>query len=274
MTAKVTPTADEAATTGPDLDSYDQHLMTAVVNKAEAAGKQVKPLIVPTNNPLYAVIRTAQELGAQELVMGASNKYSADEQLEQIGFYWINLHNGQPAPLTVRILGREREVHLDLGGGNRIPKLSERRARTVAELRAAGVGADRVLLVHDEGPGSTDLFQAVLTVLDPQVVLDLAPVDRRSEGSANGAGVVQKELEQAAQLGRVIKVWPVPGDPGPELVRLAREGQYDLLIVALPQEQPLTEALPLERWVNHVLRNAPCRVFLAAAPALPQDIAE
>ena len=77
-----------------DLDAYDQQLMTAVVEQAEKAGKQVKPLIVPTNNPLHAVLKTAMDLQAHELIMGASNKYTADEQLEQIAFYWINLHDG------------------------------------------------------------------------------------------------------------------------------------------------------------------------------------
>ncbi len=100
--------------------------------------------------------------------MGASNKYTADEQLEQIAFYWISLHDGQPAPLTVRILSRDRDMYLDLAGGNRIPKISERKARSVAELRAAGVGVDRVLLLHDGSPASSDLFQAVLTMLDPR----------------------------------------------------------------------------------------------------------
>src|SRR5207244_11429738 len=52
MTAKVIPTDDSAANGNVDLDAYDQQLMTAVVDKAEHAGKQVKPLIVPTNNPL------------------------------------------------------------------------------------------------------------------------------------------------------------------------------------------------------------------------------
>ncbi len=50
MTAKLMPlggSEDEQ----PDLDAYDQQLMTAVVQLAEKAGKQVKPLIVPTNNP-------------------------------------------------------------------------------------------------------------------------------------------------------------------------------------------------------------------------------
>src|SRR5262249_4907006 len=144
MTAKVTP-PDGASSADLNLDSYDQELMTAVVQRAERAGKQVKPLIVPTNNALYAVLQTAHDLQAHELIMGASNKYTADEQLEQAAFYWINLHGGQPAPLTVRILSRDRDLYFDLAGGNRIPKISERRARSVAELRAAGVGVDRVL---------------------------------------------------------------------------------------------------------------------------------
>ena len=39
--------------------------MTAVVNLAEQAGKQVKPLIVPTNKPFYALTRTARTIGAR-----------------------------------------------------------------------------------------------------------------------------------------------------------------------------------------------------------------
>src|SRR5437879_9242876 len=108
--------------------------------------------------------------------MGASNKYTADEQLEQIAFLWISLHGGQTPPLTVRILSRDRDMYLDLAGGNRIPKISERKARSVAELRAAGVGIDRVLLLHDGTTNCSDLFNGVLTMLDPKVELALLPV--------------------------------------------------------------------------------------------------
>src|SRR5262249_39803582 len=150
MTAKNQPVG-EGAGAGPDvgLDVYDQQLMTAVVNLAEKAGKQVVPLIVPTKDPLHAVVRMAKDLKAQELVGGASNKFTADEQLDQIAFLWITQHEGETPPLTVRILARHRDVYFDLGGGSRIPKISERKARSVAELRAAGVGVDRVLLAHD-----------------------------------------------------------------------------------------------------------------------------
>ncbi|HZY86859.1 MAG TPA: APC family permease, partial [Gemmataceae bacterium] len=128
MTAKVVPMgAGGAPEDRPDLDAYDQQLMTAVVERAEKAGKQVKPLIVPTNNPLHAVLNMAKDLQAHELIMGASNKYTVDEQLEQIAFYWISLHGGHPPPLTVRILTADRDISLDLAGGNRIPKISESR---------------------------------------------------------------------------------------------------------------------------------------------------
>jgi amino acid transporter/nucleotide-binding universal stress UspA family protein len=270
MTAKSTPEGDSSAL-APQIDRYDQQLMTAVVDRAEKAGKQVKPLIVPTNNPLYAIIRTAKDLQAQEVVVGASNKYTADEQLEQIAFYWISMHAGEPAPLTVRIVGRDRDVHLDLGGGNRIPKISERKARTVAELRAAGVGVDRVLLVHDGSPESSDVFQAVLTLLDPQVVL--AFVDCHVNGQEPGLnGVLQHDKERARQLGRELRVHYLPDDSGQEIVQLALDEKYDLIVLPLPPDFQATKPLAAADRMAYILGHAPCRVFLAAPPSIPQEV--
>lgn len=269
MTAKVMPVG-ETPERETDLDTYDQKLMTAVVQRAEKAGKQVKPLIVPTNNPLYAVVRTAKDLKAQELIVGGSNKYSADEQLEQIAFYWISLHEGEQVPLTVRILGRDRDVYLDLAGGNRIPKISERKARSVAELRAAGVGVDRVLLAHDGTPESSDLFQAVLTMLDGQVALGLVPVVPPGSDPVNGPAVIQTDRERAHQLDRPLEEHqPASEKPlADEIVRLAREGNYDLIIMnSIPE--PLYDAAKVLD-VQQVVRHAPCRVFLASPPVIPE----
>ncbi|MFO0928560.1 MAG: APC family permease [Gemmataceae bacterium] len=138
MTAKVIPPGTESgphAYDGLEMDPYDRQLMTAVVDRAEKAGKQVTPIIVPTNNPLHAVLNTARDIQAHELILGASNKYTADEQLEQIAFYWISMHDGEPAVDGPHSVARSQDMYLDLGGGNRIPKISERRARSVAELR-------------------------------------------------------------------------------------------------------------------------------------------
>src|SRR5437588_6209251 len=202
--------------------------MTAVVTHAERLGKQVKPLIVPTNNPLYAVIRAAKDLQAHELIMGGSNKYTADEQMEQIAFYWFSLHEGESPPLTVRIMTRDRDMYLDLGGGNRIPKISERRARSVAELRAAGVGVDRVLLLHDGSPAASDLFQAVLTMLDPGVALGIVPIVPAGSEPLNGHGTVRQDEERARQLGRQLEQVELAEPDGPAIVERARADQYDL----------------------------------------------
>ena len=193
MTAQVERRGDSAIS-GPELDDYARNLMSAVVDRAEKAGKHVQPLIVRTNNPLFAVINAARDLGAQEVIMGASNVYSADEQIEQIAFYWFNLHEGAPPPLTIRILGSNRDFYYDLAGGNRIPKLGERRARSVAELREAGVGIKHVLLVHDGTSAGSDLFANVLTMLDPLVALSLVPLPpgpAHRNGTAEGDHIEQ-----------------------------------------------------------------------------------
>jgi nucleotide-binding universal stress UspA family protein len=266
MTAKVLPT-DENTAPQADLDRYDQQLMTAVVERAEKAGKKVKPLIVPTNNPLHAVLKMAQDLNAQEVIMGASNKYPADVQLDQVALYWMNLQQGEPRPITVRLLSRDRDVYLDLAGGSRIPKISERQARTVAELRAAGVGVDRVLLVHDGSRVGSDLFRAVLTMLDPQVSLALAYVP----GPDAAPTVLRTDHEKAANLGREVTIHMLPSEYGTELVQLARESEADLVI--LPRLELRSTGHGMDGQADYVLRHAHCPVFLAAPPPIPDEAA-
>jgi amino acid transporter/nucleotide-binding universal stress UspA family protein len=267
MTAKMVERGSETHGVPGDLDTYDQELMTAVVTRAEKAGKEVKPLIVLTNNPLHTILQTARDLGAQEVVIGGSNKFTADEQMEQLAFFWINLNAGQTLPLTIRILSRDRDLYFDLGGGNRIPKMSERRARSVEELRAGGVGVDRVLLVHEGTRADSDLFQAVVTMLDPQVRLAVVPLQE--------AGEVTREVQElSTQLKREVLTHPLVGDPGPALVLLAKKNQYDLIVLGLPAEAPADQRSKLPAWADYVLQNARCRVFLASVPNLPTEMVE
>ncbi len=256
-----------------DLDTYDTKLMTAVVERAEKTGKEVVPLIVPTNNPLYAVVRTAKDLDCQELIVGISNKNTADEQLDQLALYWFNLADGQPKPLTVRILSRDREVHLDLAGGNRIPKISERQAKTIAELRAAGVGVNRVLLAHDGTTTSHDLFQELLTMLDPEVQLDLVLVPVPEVVADEPRAGIDPDQQWAKRLGREVTVLPLVDPPGPEIVRLARESHYDLIAVAMPTpwSESMRERRPLP-WLSYVMEHATCPVFIAVPPAIPTEV--
>jgi amino acid transporter/nucleotide-binding universal stress UspA family protein len=271
MTAQVTSRGD-ASTLGPELDQYNRTLMTAVVNRAEKAGKQVHPLIIRTNNPLYAVVHTAMDINAQELVLGASNAYMADEQIEQIAFYWINMHGGDPTPLTVRILSRNRDLYFDLAGGNRIPKIGERKARSVAELRAAGVGVSHVLLVHYGASASSDLFAAALTMLDPLVALTVVSVPLTSDLAPNN-DLLQQDLQRAEQLKREVEVCPLPaGDPNQQIVALVKHLECDLLIMGEIDES--MSELPLILDCKTIVRNSPCPVCLVTLPAIPHETEE
>lgn len=261
MTARLTE-LQEGDAAAAELRHDDQRLVTAVVNRAELAGKSVTPLIVPTNNPLYAILRAAKDLNAQEVVLGASNKFTAEAQMDQVTLYWVNLCGGQVAPLTVRIVSRVRDLSFDLGGGNRIPKISERKARSVAELRAAGVGVDRVLLVSDGTPASHDLFQAALTMLDPEVVLTLAWAGSGGEPHGVVEELIERDRHWAGQLKREVGTTVVEGDLGPGLVALAQDGQFDLILLPLPEQ-------PWPPWIDFVLSNATCRVLLAPLERMP-----
>jgi hypothetical protein len=270
MTAKQQPPEDGVGGE-VKLDVYDQQLMTAVVNVAEKAGKQVHPMIVPTNNPLHAVVRMAKDLQVQELILGASNKYTADEQLEQVAFFWITIHEGNTAPLTVRLLSRQRDVYLDLNGGSRIPKISERKARSVAELRAAGVGIGRVLLAHDGSQESSDMLQGLLTMLDPDVALGVVCPAAAEGATANGPSPLQKDERRARKLGRELEVHAVSGVWADDVVRIANDNNYNLIVLPLPPEQLDETPIGRDPVTEAILRQAHCRVFLAVQPTIPRQ---
>jgi amino acid transporter/nucleotide-binding universal stress UspA family protein len=268
MTAQVAKGADASA--GPEMDEYNRRLMTAVVDRAEKAGKHVQPLIIRTNNPLFAVINTAKDVGAQELVMGASNVYTADEQVEQLAFYWINVHGGDPAPFTIRILSPSRDLTFDLAGGNRIPRIGERQARSVAELRAAGVGVSHVLLVHDNTSGASDLFAAALTMLDPLVDLTVATLPRAS-AAENGAGWLEQDLARAKQLRRELEVRALPGgDPATQVVSLARELRCGLIVLRMTDESSPEGTVHID--LDALVRESPCAVCPVIAPRIPDEV--
>ncbi len=274
MTAKSSPKG-EANMDPSQLDSYDQALMTAVVERAETLGKEVHSLLVPTNNPVYALLRTARDLKVQELVIGASNKFTADEQLDQVSLLWINLHEGDTAPLTVRILSKDRDLHFDLGGGNRIPRAGESKARSIAELRKAGVGADRVLLVQQDSRAGLDLFQSILTTIDPEVELRVLVLKPAPDTAA--ADSLHAIADLSKQVGRKIAVSLCIGlgvQLGVAIVRQASDGGFDLIVLPLPEEMDRSKPIALPEWMQHVLQHARSRVLLVADPVLPTELAE
>jgi amino acid transporter/nucleotide-binding universal stress UspA family protein len=271
MTAKVEPQGAEMPATNP-LDTYDQQLLTAVVNHAERLGKSVMPLLVPTNNALHAVLNTAKDLPCQEILVGASNKYTAEEQLDQIAFYWIHLHGGMPQGLTVHVVGPDRDLTFDLDGGNRIPKAAEREARSIADLRAAGIGVKRVLLVHDGTRSSGDVFEWMLTMLSSSIELDIVRARSMESTGANGHDVFDKDRQWAEKLGREIKVLAQEPQPGPEIIRMSREGNYDAIVLPAPSSSWSPAGTGPDDWMAYVVQHAPCSVFIAIHPTIPREV--
>jgi amino acid transporter len=98
------------------LDDNDREVLTRVVSVAEEAGKTVHPLVIPTNNPMYAIATAARDLAASQVVMGTSEKTNTEVQLEQFAIAWgmATAEGGSSRPLSVRIIGPRAEVKYDM----------------------------------------------------------------------------------------------------------------------------------------------------------------
>jgi hypothetical protein len=101
------------------ISDLDRELLTQIVTVAEQVGKQVHPLVLPTNNPLYAICTAARDLRATEVVLGVSEKIHAEEQLEEFALAWgsatAEMGAGEAVPkLTVRIMGPQVEMKYEM----------------------------------------------------------------------------------------------------------------------------------------------------------------
>lgn len=260
MKAQVRP-VDDRVTDSISVDQYERELIDAIEKRAETTGKTVIPIIISTNSPRHAMLQTAVAIGVQEIIVGTSEKFTPDQQLNLIAQGWNHLHQNHPTPLTVRIVGGNRDITLDLAGGNRIPTIAKRDAHTVDEMRAAGTGVDRVLLLHDGTTQSGNLFRSLLTMLDEDVALDVIPIDGRSNTA------VASDIREAERLGRRVRSIPVPetADFVPGLVRLIRDQGIDVVVARQPLGALSGGDLDaLKGWVDEVMHKTKSKVLLAA----------
>ena len=99
-----------------EIGDADRTVLTRVVAVAEQAGKRVRPLVLPTNNPLYAIATAARDLSAGFVVLGESEKVHGDELAEQFAIAW-GMAMGDEAgdrPLTLRVIGVQREQRYEM----------------------------------------------------------------------------------------------------------------------------------------------------------------
>jgi amino acid transporter len=243
------------------LGQYERELINAVEHHAEVAGKTVIPILVSTNNPIHALLQTAMAIGVQEIIIGTSEKFTPDQQLNLVASGWKNLHPDTSQPLTVRIVGGNRDISLDLDGGSRIPKSLARESRSVAELRAAGIGVDRVLLLHDGSRRSSEVFRILLTMLDRSVTLDILPV-----GESTG-DYLKNDVQEAARLERRSGSIQLEsnGQFADSLIRAIRDGGIDVVVARQSLATFGSDGSGVKTsWVDDVEHQVRCQVFLAA----------
>ncbi len=116
VTCKVIPAMTMGVTDAErSIDDADRDLLTRIVKVAEEIGKRVHPLVLPTNNPLYAICTAVRDLKATEVVLGVSEKIHAEDQLEQFALAWGTATGEMAAGETVtdplvRIIGPNVEM--------------------------------------------------------------------------------------------------------------------------------------------------------------------
>jgi len=99
-----------ATGSNPNFTPDEQAIFTAVVELAEKHGKSVVPLVLTSNDAFFAVARTAQELGAREVVLGRSGRLAPDVQAEAFAIRWGAVEPDDERDMTLRIVSEREDI--------------------------------------------------------------------------------------------------------------------------------------------------------------------
>ena len=94
------------------FNSEEEKLFSRVVKICEDNGRAVTPLVIVSNDQLYAIARTAYQLQVEEVVMGSSAKFNADVQLEHFAMHWGSL--SAERTIKVRVLSETLDIRADV----------------------------------------------------------------------------------------------------------------------------------------------------------------
>ncbi len=180
------------------------------------------------------------------------------------------------------MIGKDRDVRLDIAGGSQIPKAGAAAAESahlLAELRRSWHGVERLLLAYDGSPLSADFLDTVMSFIDPAVeitLLDVAEEGSPQEGTAAAEEarlIVERGAERAEALGRRVEWRVARGEAGREIVRTAVEGKFDAIFMSLRGVYRRGDTTAFASNTRYVLENAPCRVILGFAPkSIPTQV--
>ncbi len=91
----------------------EEKLFSKVVKVCEDHGRAVTPLVVVSNDQLYAIANTAYRLGVNEVVMGVSAKFQPDTQLENFAMHWGSFADDEHH-VGVRVLSENRDIRAEI----------------------------------------------------------------------------------------------------------------------------------------------------------------
>jgi amino acid transporter len=102
---------------------YEQLLFTHVVGLSERCGKPLKLLVVPSNNPVSAIVNVAIRLGCSRVYLGASEKLSMSTQARLVGEGWEEIDDPDKTQFELAVVperGRVQRVQI----GAHVPELA------------------------------------------------------------------------------------------------------------------------------------------------------
>jgi amino acid transporter len=99
---------------GQVFSAAEEKLFSKVVKVCEDHGRAVTPLVVVSNDQVYAIARIAYLLGVDEVVMGVSERFNPDIQLENFAMHWGSLGDAEEHHVNVRVLSDNQDIRAEI----------------------------------------------------------------------------------------------------------------------------------------------------------------
>ncbi len=99
---------------GQIFSAAEEKLFSRVVKVCEDHGRAVTPLVVVSNDQVYAIARMAFLLSVDEVVMGVSARFNPDVQLENFAMHWGSLGDADERHVNVRVLSDQQDIRAEI----------------------------------------------------------------------------------------------------------------------------------------------------------------
>jgi hypothetical protein len=99
---------------GQIFSNAEEKLFSKVVKVCEDHGRAVTPLVVVSNDQVYAIARIAYLLSVDEVVMGVSARFNPDVQLENFAMHWGSLGDSDEHHVKVRVLSDQHDIRAEI----------------------------------------------------------------------------------------------------------------------------------------------------------------